>query len=278
MEEIEYKRCSICGELFPNTNEYFYYAKKADGILSNHCKKCDNACKKRWREKVKSDGGERLEKMCEQRRKYYQTHKEQHAEWAKEYAKKHTEQYKESCKRYRKKYPEKHKALIDAWWEKQTEEERKQRKKQYYQNGKEFQREYEKAHRKERCEWAKMRQEKQKEIDPLFDLKRRIRVVVYESFKRKKYNKAECFGMKTIDIIGCSYEEMKQHLAKTFKENYGYDYITGEPVHIDHIVPLSTAKNLEDIIRLNHYTNLQLLKPTDNLTKQDRLDFRLIGC
>ena len=95
VEEIEYKRCSICGELFPNTNEYFYYAKKADGILSNHCKKCDNACKKRWREKVKSDGGERLEKMCEQRRKYYQTHKEQHAEWAKEYAKKHTEQYKQ---------------------------------------------------------------------------------------------------------------------------------------------------------------------------------------
>ena len=33
--------------------------------------------------------------------------------------------------------------------------------------------------------------------------------------------------------------------------NYGWD--------IDHIIPISSAKNENDIIRLNHYSNLQPL-------------------
>jgi hypothetical protein len=33
--------------------------------------------------------------------------------------------------------------------------------------------------------------------------------------------------------------------------NYGWD--------IDHIIPLDTAETIQDIIRLNHYTNLQPL-------------------
>jgi hypothetical protein len=34
-------------------------------------------------------------------------------------------------------------------------------------------------------------------------------------------------------------------------EKYGWD--------IDHVIPLSTAKTEEDVLRLNHYTNLQPL-------------------
>lgn len=46
-------------------------------------------------------------------------------------------------------------------------------------------------------------------------------------------------------------------------------------VHIDHIIPLATAKTEEDVIKLCHYTNLQLLKGEDNLSKGDKLDWKL---
>jgi hypothetical protein len=48
--------------------------------------------------------------------------------------------------------------------------------------------------------------------------------------------------------------------------NYGWD--------IDHRIPLASANTEEDIIRLNHFTNLQpLCSYTNRHTKKDRLDF-----
>ena len=37
--------------------------------------------------------------------------------------------------------------------------------------------------------------------------------------------------------------------------------------HIDHKIPLAAAKTKEDVIRLNHYTNLQPLWAAENLAK-----------
>ena len=47
----------------------------------------------------------------------------------------------------------------------------------------------------------------------------------------------------------------------------------GVDIHIDHIVPLATAKTEGDVIALNHYTNLRPCWAHVNLSKSDKIEF-----
>ena len=78
----------------------------------------------------------------------------------------------------------------------------------------------------------------------------------------------------TYEIIGCDYNTLWEHLKDSWLKNYGTEW-NGEEYHIDHIVPLATARTEQDVIRLCHYTNLQMLKPEDNLEKRDKLDWTI---
>jgi hypothetical protein len=99
--------------------------------------------------------------------------------------------------------------------------------------------------------------------DSAFKLKALFRSNIYNAFKRKNMIKDE----KAEEILGCNIDEFVQYLLHTFKDNYGYEYNGTEEVHIDHIVPLATAKTKQDIKKLCNYKNLQLLKAHDNLIK-----------
>jgi hypothetical protein len=74
----------------------------------------------------------------------------------------------------------------------------------------------------------------------------------------------------TFEIVGCSPEFLKDHLEHQFTEGMSWDLI-GEYIHIDHIIPLSSAKNEEEIYKLCHYTNLQPLWAEDNLKKGSKI-------
>ena len=41
----------------------------------------------------------------------------------------------------------------------------------------------------------------------------------------------------------------------------------GVKIHIDHIVPISTASTEEEVIALNHFTNLRPMWARDNMVK-----------
>jgi hypothetical protein len=160
----------------------------------------------------------------------------------------------------------------ELWKQKKADEYQKykakasDRQKEYYQKNKDairkYQESYREQHRKEIRELALSYYYNGK-TDPVFYLKRRARGTIRDSFQRRKYQKSK----HTEELTGLSSIELCQYLLTTFKNNYGRDWDGKEPVHIDHIIPLATAKSEEDVIRLCHYSNLQLLTAQDNLMK-----------
>lgn len=106
--------------------------------------------------------------------------------------------------------------------------------------------------------------------DKKFKLKMQLRNMIRFSF----YRKGKIKSKKTEEIVGISINELYEHLLKTFKENYKYDY-NDEEVEIDHIIPLSVANTEEEIINLCHYSNLQLLKKEDNRFKSNKQNWEL---
>ena len=106
-----------------------------------------------------------------------------------------------------------------------------------------------------------------KQNDPVYKLKCQARKTIYSSFTRAGYVKQE----KCESIVGLKQDAFIEYLLKTYEKNYGKSWDGEEPVHVDHIIPLATANTEEDVIRLCHYTNLQLLTAKDNILKGDKL-------
>lgn len=180
--------------------------------------------------------------------------------------------YCKDCERqYYKEYSLKNKEKIQEYHKKNNKK---------YNSDKQYHKEYQKRYRKRYYEQhkkemnrnsAKYKNKKRKQ-DALYKLKEQIRTLVWLAFNNKGFSKSE----KTENILGCTFKELHDYLLQTFKNNYGYDYNLNEDVHIDHIIPLKYAKTKEEIIKLNHYTNLQLLKAKDNIEKGDKLNWKLV--
>lgn len=72
-------------------------------------------------------------------------------------------------------------------------------------------------------------------------------------------------------MIGCTPEEFRKYLENRFLEGMSWDNYGFYVWHIDHIIPISSAKTIEDIKRLCHYTNFQPLWAEDNLKKSNQI-------
>ena len=101
----------------------------------------------------------------------------------------------------------------------------------------------------------------------LFKLICLARTRIWQSFKNNGFTKSS----KTYKLLGCTFEEFKEHLEKQFKDGMSWEN-QGE-WHLDHIHPISLAESEEEIIKLNHYTNFQPLWAEENIRKGNRLDY-----
>jgi len=102
---------------------------------------------------------------------------------------------------------------------------------------------------------------KLKECD-FFKCKTRILNLIRTSIKSSGYSKKS----KTYNILGCEYHFFKNYIEAQFKKGMNWNNI-----HLDHIKPISLAKNEKEIIELNHYTNFQPLFVLDNLKKSNKI-------
>lgn len=233
------KKCSNCSLIKEIDNFYEKFGK-----TYNQCKDCL---------KLKS-------------KKYRQENKEKYQEYFKEYQEKNDEKLKE----YKRENYIKNKEKI-------LERSRVY----YYDNKEEINKkasDRQKNNRNRINVNNRILNKKKRKNDPLFRLINNLRTNIFLSIRRCGYNKSS----RTYEILGCSYEEFKKYIEDRFLEwmswdNYGkYNGLLNYGWDIDHIIPVSSSKTEEDIIRLNHYTNLQpLCSKINRDIKKDKLKYEI---
>ena len=111
-------------------------------------------------------------------------------------------------------------------------------------------------------------------LDFVYRMRKRLSETIRRYLKEKGYTKKS----RTYEIIGLDYNSFKTYIESKFEPwmnwdnhglyngelNYGWD--------IDHIIPISSADSEQDILKLNHYTNLQPLDSFINrYVKKDKI-------
>ena len=129
------------------------------------------------------------------------------------------------------------------------------------------------ADRLQRLDWGIAKREKvaarysiykkaRMQSDPLFALQERIRALLVIKMRQNGYTKKS----KTHEILGCSWDFFKSHIERQFIKGMTWEKM-GREIHIDHITPISTANTEEEVVALNHFTNLRPMWAKDNLSK-----------
>jgi hypothetical protein len=146
------------------------------------------------------------------------------------------------------------------------------RSKFYYENSAEIyerKKEYIKNNRRKILDRQKKYVKKRKEEDPIFKLTMTLRNRIKNFMKCKGISKK--INKKTIEMVGCGPTELKEHIEKQFMDGMSWENHGPKGWHLDHIIPLISAKTEEDMFKLNHYTNLQPLWAKDNLKKGKKI-------
>lgn len=257
------KKCTICNT--EKTYTEFHLQKSTKDGYCNWCKKCKSE-KKRAAYILDRDNvlirvskyrKENPGKVSAAKKRCYEQKKE-------EYLQKHKVRYqekKQSILIKNKQYRDKNKGLVlekNRLYREANREKLSASQRQYQKDNIEERREYSRGYWKCRIK-----------EDPVCALRFIVRRRMLFAFSNKGYPKES----KTKDMLGCEYDHLMSHLESMFTEGMSWDN-RGE-WHIDHIIPLASAKTQQDLIALCHYANLQPLWAHDNLSKGAKMPHEL---
>jgi superfamily II DNA/RNA helicase len=202
----------------------------------------------------------------ERKRLYDIEYRKKNREKLNDYKKKWAEENPDKIKEIRLKNKE-NKKVSDKKWAQKNKEKLNDYKKKWAEKNKE----------KVKLSNAKYHKNKMRNNN-IYKLKHIISNIIRDSLKRKGHTKRH----KSFDILGCDIIEFKKYIESKFEpwmnwENYGNPedgiFEINKNWDIDHIIPLKNATTEEDIIRLNHYMNLQPLCSYHNrFIKKDKIE------
>jgi hypothetical protein len=110
---------------------------------------------------------------------------------------------------------------------------------------------------------------KRKATDKVYDMKKRVRRTICTTLARGGYTKKS----RSFEILGIGYDGFVKHIESLFRDGMSWDNRT--KWHLDHIVPISFAQCEEDIIKLNHYTNLRPLWAEENIKRSNNTNYKI---
>jgi hypothetical protein len=268
------KKCSKCAEEKPLSE----FHKKKDGKygVGSRCKSCIKAYSKTYyeanREKIKSYQKTHYkvnkDKINSKRKTYIKTYNEVNKERLKAKRKAYREANKDKIKVRNKAYREANKEKIkeiNKAYREANKDKINARIKAYREANRDKERARQKAYREANREEINNRKNKRRKTDYLFKLRENISSLIRNSINKKGYTKKS----KTYKILGCTYKEFKKHIERQFTKGMTWDNYG--KWHLDHIYPVAKAKDEEELLRLNHYTNFQPLWAKDNISKKDKI-------
>lgn len=103
------------------------------------------------------------------------------------------------------------------------------------------------------------------DTNPMFKLAKNLRIGIIKALKLNSKSG------KTMDLLGCSIEHLKQHLEVQFTNKMNWN--NQGKWEVDHITPVSSfdLKDIKNQKKCFHYTNLQPLWKKDNLIKSNKI-------
>jgi len=285
------KNCPNCEKEFPSTTEFFYKNKASKTGLGSYCKKCVKETNKTNHDRYYKENKAKVN--AKNLENYYKKNPKVIKEAVPDGMKKccvcleflpltsenfgklssAKDGYKYSCKKCRREkeyvYNKEYSLAKQKEWYENNKEKAAVYGKRYKDKNREWYREYDKKYYKENMVTIKATVKKnfyrRMEEDVSYKLLQRYRKRLWAAVKG--HGKAA----GTLELVGCSKEELSKHLESQFAtgmtwDNYG-------KWHVDHIVPCSSYdfSQEQQQIECFHYSNLQPLWAEDNYRKSNKI-------
>lgn len=124
-------------------------------------------------------------------------------------------------------------------------------------------REYVQRHKDKLLKIGRARDKLKRDSHPLYKLRRATSNLLTRSIK-SRYKKTS----KTYEILGCDFDYLISYMESLFEPGMSWSNYGKNGWSIDHVCPCNQAQNEEELLKLQHFTNLKPIWHIENIKKK----------